>query len=46
MERVKGIGGLFFKAQDPPEHPNGWFASLHDPEGNPIQLWEPKGRTD
>ncbi|MDZ5079061.1 VOC family protein [Nesterenkonia sp. HG001] len=21
-------------------YPNGRFASLHDPEGNPIQLWE------
>lgn len=23
-------------------HPNGRFARLHDPEGNPIELWEPK----
>ena len=23
--------------------PNGRFASLHDPEGNPVQLWEPAG---
>ena len=23
--------------------PNGRFARLHDPEGNPIELWEPKG---
>lgn len=22
-------------------HPNGKFARLHDPEGNPIELWEP-----
>lgn len=22
-------------------HPNGRFARLHDPEGNPIELWEP-----
>jgi predicted enzyme related to lactoylglutathione lyase len=27
---------------DPQEYPNGRFALLHDPEGNPIQLWEPK----
>ena len=27
---------------DPAEHPNGRFARLHDPEGNPIELWEPK----
>lgn len=26
---------------DPKTYPNGKFASLHDPEGNPIQLWEP-----
>ena len=25
------------------EFPNGRFARLHDPEGNPIELWEPKG---
>ncbi len=24
-------------------HPNGRFARLHDPEGNPIELWEPSG---
>jgi len=23
-------------------YPNGRFAKLNDPEGNPIQLWEPK----
>lgn len=23
-------------------HPNGRFALLHDPEGNPVQLWEPE----
>lgn len=22
-------------------YPNGRFASLHDPEGNPVQLWQP-----
>lgn len=26
---------------DPTEYPNGRFASLTDPEGNPIQLWQP-----
>lgn len=25
---------------DPERYPNGRFASLADPEGNPIQLWE------
>lgn len=24
-------------------YPNGRFASLSDPEGNPVQLWEPAG---
>lgn len=24
-------------------YPNGSFANVADPEGNPIQLWEPKG---
>jgi len=27
---------------DPQEYPNGRFARLHDPEANPIELWEPK----
>jgi predicted enzyme related to lactoylglutathione lyase len=29
-------------AVDPEVFPNGRFARLHDPEGNPIELWEPK----
>lgn len=28
---------------DPEQYPNGRFASLYDPEGNPIQLWQPMG---
>jgi len=28
---------------DPQSYPNGRFARLHDPEGNPIELWQPKG---
>ena len=27
---------------DPKEYPNGWFAHLTDPEGNKIELWQPK----
>jgi len=27
---------------DPQHYPNGRFARLHDPEGNPIELWEPR----
>lgn len=26
---------------DPESYPNGRFARLNDPEGNPIELWEP-----
>jgi len=29
---------------DPKEYPNGRFAQLSDPEGNPIQLWQPDGK--
>ena len=29
---------------DPETYPNGRFARIHDPEGNPIELWEPQGR--
>src|SRR2546425_9802224 len=29
---------------DPQSYPNGRFARLHDPEGNPIELWQPTGR--
>ncbi|HUO36127.1 MAG TPA: VOC family protein [Candidatus Acidoferrum sp.] len=25
---------------DPESYPNGRFARLHDPEGNPIELWQ------
>lgn len=27
---------------DETAYPNGRFARLYDPEGNPIELWEPK----
>jgi glyoxylase I family protein len=27
---------------DPETYPNGRFARLYDPEGNPVELWEPK----
>jgi glyoxylase I family protein len=29
---------------DAQAYPNGRFARLYDPEGNPIELWEPAGR--
>ena len=28
---------------DPQTYPNGRFAATRDPEGNPIQLWQPDG---
>ena len=30
---------------DPERYPNGRFARLEDPEGNPIQLWQPEGKS-
>lgn len=27
---------------DSDNYPNGTFARLHDPEGNPVELWQPK----
>jgi len=27
--------------EEPQSYPNGDFARLHDPEGNPIELWQP-----
>jgi glyoxylase I family protein len=29
---------------DPEPYPIGRFARIHDPEGNPIELWQPAGR--
>ena len=29
---------------DAQNYPNGRFARLHDPEGNPIELWQPAAR--
>lgn len=31
---------------DPEIYPNGRFARVHDPEGNPIQLWEPMSQKE
>ncbi len=31
---------------DPEAHPNGCFARVHDPEGNPIELWQPSTPMD
>jgi glyoxylase I family protein len=40
MEQLKAAG-IAVKL-DPKEYPNGRFARIHDPEGNPIELWEPR----
>jgi predicted enzyme related to lactoylglutathione lyase len=50
--RVKNLDALVAQLRkadikvdvDPMTYPNGHFAALEDPEGNPIQLWEPKGK--
>ena len=31
---------------DADDYPNGRFARVYDPEGNPVELWEPKPRVD
>ena len=36
------LAGIAVKV-DPQTYPNGRFARLYDPEGNPIELWEPAG---
>ena len=41
VERLRGDGVLV--DVDPQVHPNGRFAALRDPEGNPVQLWRPDG---
>jgi predicted enzyme related to lactoylglutathione lyase len=35
-----GAAGIDVKV-DATTYPNGRFAHLHDPEGNPIELWQP-----
>lgn len=32
--------------RDPEAYPNGRFARLADPEGNPVELWEPADPSD
>ncbi len=39
VEQLRGAG--IDVTVDPESYPNGRFARLRDPEGNPIQLWEP-----
>jgi predicted enzyme related to lactoylglutathione lyase len=40
MTRQLEAAGAAVKV-DPTTYPNGRFARTHDPEGNPIELWEP-----
>ena len=39
---VAQLRGAGITVEEPKSYPNGDFARLHDPEGNPIELWEPK----
>lgn len=41
MERVTGIGGFFFRSRDRAGLADWYSRRIHDPEGNPIELWEP-----
>lgn len=40
MARQLEAAGIPVKI-DPTTYPNGRFAHTHDPEGNPIELWQP-----
>jgi predicted enzyme related to lactoylglutathione lyase len=40
MARQLEAAGITVKV-DPTTYPNGRFAHLHDPEGNPVELWQP-----
>jgi catechol 2,3-dioxygenase-like lactoylglutathione lyase family enzyme len=42
MVRQLEAAGIAVKV-DPEQYPNGRFARLQDPEGNPVELWEPAG---
>src|SRR5437762_1075971 len=39
VQQLRGAG--IDVTVDPEKYPNGRFARLRDPEGNPIELWEP-----
>lgn len=43
IEKLRGAG-LSVETRDEWNDPDtGRFARIHDPEGNPIELWEPPG---
>ena len=37
---VAQLRAASISVEEPRSHPNGEFARLYDPEGNPIELWE------
>ena len=39
---VRQLRAAGIAVEDPKSYPNGDFARLHDPEGNPIELWQPR----
>jgi len=47
--RVDDLDGMISRLEaagvevkpDPEIYPNGRFARIHDPEGNPVELWQP-----
>ncbi|MEX2494432.1 MAG: hypothetical protein WD448_00005, partial [Woeseia sp.] len=41
MAAQLGASGIRVEV-DEQVYPNGRFARMYDPEGNPIELWEPK----
>ena len=40
VQQLRSVGIAVTVDQE--DYPNGRFARLHDPEGNPLELWEPK----
>ncbi len=39
IRQIEATGSVI--TRDPEDHPNGRFAWTNDPDGNPIELWEP-----
>jgi len=45
IDRLKGAG-IAVEMRDEWNHPDiGCFARVHDPEGNPVELWEPPSKS-
>jgi glyoxylase I family protein len=50
--RVRDLGAMVAQLRDaglevtvdPENYPSGHFARVYDPEGNPVELWQPQGR--